>query len=170
MVWLCASPNPSQDTLSTSGPTHKRTTSGDSNLGGRCLWSPEYKEGSEAHSLLFRPSSRCFPLLQGDSAFSVKSSNKEFKCPLQHKQCSARHPLLDTCKARRGKMREDEGRSGHSGCSHFSVTTSKPDSALQVKPSRRKNWHTGSPRGQPQPLGYVKGSTGTENSCLDNTL
>lgn len=170
MVWLCASPNPSQDMLSTSGPTHKRTTSGDSNLGGRCLWSPEYKEGSEAHSLLFRPSSRCFPLLRGDSAFSVKSSNKEFKCPLQHKQCSARHPLLDTCKARRG---EDEGGRGalwafglqSFQCHHFktwqrSASQAVPEEELAHRFAQRPA----------SASGYVKGSIGTENSCLDNTL
>lgn len=98
------------------------------------------------------PSSRCFPLLRGNSVFSIKSSNKEFKCPLQHRQCSARHPLLDTCKARRGKIREDEGPVGI----RAAVISAAPLKNLTVL--RRKNWHTGWPRGQPYPLSYVTGS------------
>lgn len=153
--------------------THKRTKSGESNLWAKRSWPPEYKHSSVADCNTALPplpplSSRCFPLLWGNSVFSIKSSNKEFKCPLQHRQCSVRHPLIDSEHHTPEDRGRQEGHSGNSDCSCFNGTKNP----TQPWKASCPEWRTGKKVAQRAALssGYVEGSIGTENSCLDNPL
>lgn len=116
------------------GPSHKRTKSGESSPGGMCPRSPEYKEGSEARSRLFRPELPLLSFVPGKFCFLSKKLKQRVQVP-----SAAQTVFCQTPSARhlQGEMREDEGgrgHSGHSGCRHFWGT---PKEALAHRLAQR---------------------------------